>query len=145
MYRKNTSIGIEIRRVQDAMERLMRSAFDDWSPLIPIRERRWRPSVDIYETAEHLVILVELAGVVKDDISIVLEDNILRISGRRVDLPPAPKVRLHQMEIDFGDFETVIKVPTSVDGEGIKASYRDGFLRIMIPKEKEIIYRIEVS
>lgn len=72
---------------------------------------KWKPAVDVYETANEVIVLVDLAGIKKEEIEVTIDGDSLRIVGTRRDITSTPKVRLHQMEIDFGDFERRIVIP----------------------------------
>lgn len=105
----------------------------------PVRFRlplsnKWKPGVDVYETANEVIVLVDLAGVNKEEIEVTFDGDSLRIVGSRRDITSTPKVRLHQMEIDFGDFERTIVIPATVNKDNISATYRQGFLQITLTK-----------
>jgi HSP20 family protein len=101
-------------------------------------DRVWKPLVDIYETVDNIIVLVEMAGIKKEDLNIVFNKDLLMIAGRR-DNPAqqcAPKQKMHQVEIDFGYFERIIKLAMPIEGDKIAASYKDGFLWVHLPKLK---------
>ncbi len=76
--------------------------------------------------------LVELAGMRGVEISVTLEEQLLRIRGLR---PEARGARAyHQMEINYGDFVVEVRLPVPIDRDRIDASYSDGFLRVSLPK-----------
>lgn len=96
------------------------------------RSHAWRPPTDVLETDESFLVMVEIAGMRGMDFSVTFDDQVLSIRGNR----PDSNVRkvYHQMEIDYGDFETEIKVPHKIDAGAIEATYSDGFLRVVLPK-----------
>jgi HSP20 family protein len=94
----------------------------------------WIPVVDICEMEDHYEVIVELAGVRREDIEVFTEGRHLTVAGWRDDPTPRDKVRLHQMEIEQGQFRRRILLPANVDPETISARHRDGLLRIRIPK-----------
>jgi HSP20 family protein len=93
----------------------------------------WRPPVDIYEIASGFVVILELAGVDEDNIDITLDENTLAIKGVRP-FPLTERRAVHQMEIPFGDFSCEIILPGVIATEDITANYKNGFLRIDLPK-----------
>lgn len=93
----------------------------------------WIPPVDIYEFVDKFVILVELPGIDKNDIDISLKNGILKISGVRKEIHNENRVRIHQMEINYGYFERTIDVG-EIDEKSIKADLKDGILIITISK-----------
>lgn len=103
-----------------------------------VRSNVWSPPTDIYETEDRYVIRVEIAGMNEDDLEVIIEDNLLKISGNRPD--SAERRAYHQMEIQFGRFEIALVLPAPVDIESASADYKDGFLTVLLPKpnRKEI-------
>jgi HSP20 family protein len=101
----------------------------------PFQWGAWTPSVDVYETEDKIVILVDIAGVNKDNIDLTFYEDKLLIRGTRpVKIHSDPEI-YYQMEINFGPFERIIYLPCSVDGERAEAVYKDGFLEIVLPKK----------
>lgn len=94
--------------------------------------RTFRPPFDIYETDEHIVIKVEIAGMREEEIAVSVDGQNLRISGRRGD--SGGKLAYQRMEINYGDFELDIRLPSLHDESRIEASYERGFLILQIPK-----------
>jgi HSP20 family protein len=92
----------------------------------------WRPPTDVFETAESYVVLVEIAGMRGDEFNVNFEKQILRIHGVR---PETGGLKAyHQMEIAYGEFVSEIRIPSQIVIDGIEATYRDGFLRVVLPK-----------
>jgi HSP20 family protein len=114
------------RRMEQMMERLLHGAEAVVSP------SGWAPRADIYETADHILVVVEVPGVERSDIEIVVQGRYLRVSGTRGEPSAAGCMRWHQMEIAYGPFERVVALPAEADPERIEATYRDGFLRIQV-------------
>ena len=94
----------------------------------------WVPNTDIYETEHELIIKMEIPGITKDDIEISLEDRTIRIIGERRDSCRGEKCCYRQLEIEYGQFERQILLPRTVDTNGIKANYHNGFLHVALPK-----------
>jgi len=115
-------------RMEQVMERLLR----DVKPAE--LQVSWTPRADVYETSEGFEITLELPGVERDDIEIVVEGPYLSLSGLRPEPPAAGCVRWHQMEIAHGRFERVLALPAEADTERITATYQAGFLSIRIPR-----------
>jgi HSP20 family protein len=101
----------------------------------------WSPPTDVYETATHYVVRVELAGIRETDMEITFENGILIITGVRSDVPE--RRAYHQMEIHFGKFSTAIGVPGPIDLDKSVAEYTDGFLMVRMPKVKATEVEIE--
>jgi HSP20 family protein len=99
-----------------------------------VRSNTWRPPTDMYETEDHVIVKMEIAGMRDEDLEVALQDNQLSISGSRSD--SAERKAYHQMEIPFGKFSVSIDLPVRVNTEDATAEYKDGFLTIQLPKEK---------
>jgi HSP20 family protein len=82
-----------------------------------------------------MVVKVELAGMQKEHLELTVEGNIVRISGVRRDSCRDPQCKFVVMEINYGQFESVIEVPPAYDAAAAKAGYHNGFLRIDIPHQ----------
>ena len=116
------------------MEKFFDEVFSQ-QPFKPtLAQEKWSPDVDIFETAEQLVIIMDLAGVNKEQIKVSFEDGLLSISGCRWDLPFGPKSRVYRMEIEYGDFERCFKISDIFDPTKISARQENGLLIIEIPK-----------
>jgi len=94
----------------------------------------WSPPTDLYETEDKYVVRVEIAGLRDQDFSVTLDNNYLVITGSRPDV--LERRAYHQMEIRFGEFSTVVALPSQVDSDQTIAEYSDGFLVVMLPKKK---------
>jgi HSP20 family protein len=94
----------------------------------------WSPPVDVYETDDALVMKAELPGLSKDEIGIELKDNTLVIRGERKRQDEVKEDNYHRMERVYGAFQRSFLLPTTVDQEKVKASYKDGILELRLPK-----------
>jgi HSP20 family protein len=128
----------ELRRMELEVDRLFKGLMVSKNPLGLLSESVWRPPTDVFETQDEIVILMEIPCVNKEDVSILLVDDVLTIRGRRGDACRDRKVRYHQMEIHYGCFERSFVTPRHIERNAIQpATYSDGFLRIVIPKLSE--------
>lgn len=93
------------------------------------------PNTDVYETDSGLVIKVELAGMKKEHLELYVEGNRVKICGHRPDGCRAPKCKFLVMEINYGEFESIIELPPGYDLSQAKAAYQNGFLRIDVPRQ----------
>jgi HSP20 family protein len=98
----------------------------------------WVPKTDVYVADGVLVIKVELAGMRREDLELVVEGNRLKISGQRPDGCREPNCTFLVMEINYGAFESVIELPDGYDLSQAKAAYQNGFLRIDVPQRKRV-------
>ena len=105
----------------------------------------WAPAVDLYQTNDNVVALVELPGMRKEDIEISLHDGMLTIAGeRKTSISNGEKAE--RTERYVGSFRRSITLPVAVDPNRVSANYRDGVLTITLPKAEEAKpKRIEVG
>lgn len=109
-------------------------------------EAVWRPSIDIVESEEEVIIFAELAGIKRSDVEITYKDGILRLRGNRRQAYVRSKKRFTQMEIEHGRFERMIKIGEEIDAEKISVALEEGILRIRLPfKEKRRAIRVEIE
>ncbi len=94
----------------------------------------WSPPVDIYETDEALIMKAELPGFSKEDISIELKENTLIMRGERRRQDEVKEGNYHRMERVYGAFQRSFLLPTTVEQDKVKASYKDGILELHLPK-----------
>ncbi len=133
-------------QMRNRIHRLMGEFFKEVKPLGYQPKRSFHPPMDIYETEDSLVIVLEIAGVRADDIQVLFDNGLISISGTRTEFSPSPKTQLHQMEIDYGYFERTLRVPFPLNADEIKATYREGFLMVTIPKRKgSVSWTVEVK
>ncbi|BCB96712.1 molecular chaperone [Dissulfurispira thermophila] len=104
----------------------------------------WMPALDIYETPEEFVVKAELPEVTESDINIIVEGNILRISGER--RFSCEGRSYYQAERPYGAFFRSFHLPFDVDKDNIRAVLNDGILKIILPKNvKDLPKHIEIK
>ena len=98
----------------------------------------WAPAVDVFETDKEIVMKAELPELVEKDIKIHVEDNVLSIAGERNMDKEIREENYHRIERSYGTFHRSFTLPNTVDRDQIKASYKDGVLKVVLPKKYEI-------
>jgi HSP20 family protein len=96
-------------------------------------ETHWVPNTDVYVCDSGVVIKVELAGMQRENLELVIEGHRLKISGQRGDGCRTGQCKFLVMEINYGAFESLIELPPGYDLNQAKAAYQNGFLRIDVP------------
>jgi HSP20 family protein len=96
----------------------------------------WHPPTDVFENEDAYIVLVEVGGMRHGEFTVNIERQLLSIHGVRRE-SEGMKV-YHQMEVAYGDFLSEVRIPKPVVKENIKATYGDGFLRIILPKTKDV-------
>jgi HSP20 family protein len=97
----------------------------------------WNPVVDIYENGDNIVIKAELPGIDKNNIAIDVKDRVLTLKGERSHDNEVKEENFYRRERAFGKFERAFTLPTDVDAGKIKADFKDGVLKIDIPKPEK--------
>lgn len=105
--------------------------------LFTLGTNTWRPHVDMFETPHEITMLVDLAGVRKENIHLEVSQRKVKIYGKRDHNFLPGTVRYHIAEIPYGYFERQLTFSESIDPEKIEAVYSNGLLEIRIPKKKE--------
>lgn len=99
--------------------------------------RGWSPSVDLYETTEAFVLEADLPGVEADDVKVEIQNGNLVLKGQRSLKQNETDGRFYTMERSAGYFVRQLKLPASVDKENIQVDFKDGVLRVILPKAKK--------
>jgi HSP20 family protein len=105
----------------------------------------FRPAADFYETAQGLVLRLELAGVAPADVSLSLAGHELVVRGRRLPPPPEGIRRFVHLEMAFGSFERSFMLPIPVDPQRVEARYVDGVLEVSLPRKAPQTRKIPVN
>lgn len=104
------------------------------------------PKADIFDDGQNFIVSVELPGVSKEDLDIDLINNRLTIKGEKELENKEERDGYLKIERSRGSFERSFFLDDKVDAEGIKADYKDGVLRLTLPrKHEELSKKIEVN
>ncbi len=102
------------------------------------REGLWAPVVDIEEDNDTILVKAEIPGMKKEDIKVSVQSNILTITGERKHESETKNKTFHRVERSYGKFSRMITLPTDVDSDKVKATYKDGILNITLPKPEAV-------
>ena len=127
----------DLNTLQDRMNRLFNDAGRGWRDDEPAATTTWSPAVDIYETEGEIVVKAELPGMERKDITLNLENNILTIRGERRFVKETKDDNYHRIERSYGTFSRSFSIPTTVDEEKIRADYKEGVLKVALPKKEQ--------
>ena len=106
----------------------------------------WAPKVDVDETPDAFVLAADMPGLSKDDIDISVFENVVTLKGERKEGRESEAAGWRRHERRFGRFERSFEVPGGFDTEKIDAKFKDGVLRITLPKlQKDKPKQIEVK
>jgi len=100
-------------------------------------EKEWSPAYDVVEHADTFVLEFDLPGFAKSDFTINVKDGILTVSGERKAKEEEENDFFRYYGRKYGPFERAFRLNDRVNEEKLKASYKNGVLRIDIPKREE--------
>jgi len=132
----------ELEEMRRDMERIFDEIFE------PRRRRRWWPAsggekglivpvVDMYDRKTEIVIKTELPGVSKENIDLTITKDAISIKGEVKKEEEVAEENYYSRERAFGAFTRTIQLPSEVDSEKAKATFKDGILEIVLPKKAE--------
>jgi HSP20 family protein len=116
-----------LRLFQDSLSRLFSE---------PSASRPWSPAVDIFETDNELVLKADVPDVDPKNVAIQLENGTLTLKGERRFEDQKNGKGFHRIERSYGSFTRAFGLPDTVDGEKVKADYKNGVLTITLPKKE---------
>ena len=93
-------------------------------------------AVDVYETAEKLIVKARTAGITRSELDVSISDNILTISGVLSGGEDDKAINWHIQECYWGEFSRTIALPVQIKEDGVEAVLKDGVLTISFEKEK---------
>jgi HSP20 family protein len=135
------------------LERWFEREWDDLdrffnAPVSKIFARMDFPKVDLYEKEGKIVAEVAVPGIKPEEINIEIEDNVLKIEGKKEEKKEEEKKGYYRKEISTGFFRRIVPLPTEVKKDNVQASLEDGILKIVMEKatkEKTKGIKIKVS
>jgi HSP20 family protein len=99
--------------------------------------RLWCPAADVYRSQDGWIVKVDLAGVKPADVDVIIDGDLLRISGSRRDGTCGEGISHYQLEITYSRFEKMIRFPRSIEHASIDRDYRDGLLILQLHEVPE--------
>jgi HSP20 family protein len=126
----------DFERTRREMDRLWDSFFERPGRRTD-KQGEWYPSLDVAETKNDLVIKAEVPGMEPKDIDISLSNGILTIKGEKKQEREEKEEDYHLVERSYGSFTRSIQLPREIQSDKISASYKNGVLKITLPKSEE--------
>jgi len=121
----------QLTNMRDELDRVFETSFGSiFRPLGSLN--RWNPAVDVYQDNEQFTVYAELPGLKKEEIEISLNGDTLTIGGERIHEAKADQG--FRSERYFGKFQRSLTLPVSVNSEKVNATYKDGVLKVVLPK-----------
>jgi len=92
------------------------------------------PKIDISEDEKNINVVAEIPGASKDDIKIVIEDNVLTIEGEKKKEQEEKGKNYYRCERSYGSFKRAFTLPAEIDSDNVDAKFENGILSINLNK-----------
>ena len=128
------------RQMRREIDQMFNGMLGNWAGPMNLLDRRlgsWMPQVDVNETAKEIRVTAELPGMEEKDLEVSLVEGALTVKGEKSEEHEEEKGDVHRSERQYGMFEQTIPLPSEVDVDKVKASFKKGVLKITLPKTKE--------
>jgi HSP20 family protein len=123
----------------DRLQRQINDLFD--FPRLPemqgLFDRRVSPAVDVVENPDSFTVECDLPGIEQKDIDISIASGVLTIKGEKRVEQKSEKRKVYKKETWEGSFQRTISLPTTVDADKVEATFKNGVLKINLPKREE--------
>jgi len=116
----------------DMMDDTDRFLDASWMPMV--QHRVMNPALDVYEDKDNVIVETPLIGIDPSKVNIEIEDNILKISGQSSHKSEVDDKNYYRKEVRYGSFYRAVSLPKAVMGDKAQANYKDGILKISVPK-----------
>jgi HSP20 family protein len=127
----------DFERMRREMDRLWESFYEGGLRKRAGETGEWLPSLDVAETKNEIVVKAEVPGMDPKDIDISLSDGVLTIKGEKKQDREEKEEDYHLIERSYGTFTRSVQLPKGVQGNKVSASYKDGVLKVTLPKSEE--------
>ena len=129
----------------------MRNVFDRFfedtmAPSFLSEEKMFVPAFDITESEKEYKVVAELPGMDEKELDVTFTDGILTVKGEKKQETEDKGETYHRIERRYGSFQRSFRIPDHVQADKIEATYKDGVLKLMIPKSEESeVKKIEIK
>jgi HSP20 family protein len=128
------------REMEDTLDRLNRTfgglrRGNGTKELLTVAD--WAPLVDIQETDLEYLVKAELPEVQKEDVKVTIENGVLTLRGERKQEKEEKGRKFHRVERAYGTFLRTFAVPPDADEAKVSAEFKDGVLRVHLPKSRK--------
>jgi len=128
-------------RPNDWFDAVVNRVFSDFAPFSAwegdVLETAFSPALEVRDEREQFVVSAELPGVEKGDLKVEVTDGVLTLTGSKNQESVSDEQRVYRAERSYGEFKRAILLPDTVDAGKIDAVFRNGVLRITLPKKVE--------
>jgi HSP20 family protein len=119
---------------RDDMDRLLDEFYGRVAAPADDQEGEWLPPMDVTENANDVTASLELPGMKRDEIKVSVHNDILTVSGEKRQEKTDGDKNLRRVERTYGFFRRSISLPAEVDAAKVKATFKDGILKVTLPK-----------
>jgi HSP20 family protein len=99
--------------------------------------RMWTPAIDLSETDDGYILEADVPGMKKDDLELVVVDNLVTIKGERKHQSEARREGYHRFERQYGSFQRTFEIPGGFKADAVNATFENGVLKVTLPKREE--------
>ena len=127
-------IKLKMDRMRNEIDRVFDTVFKDFEK----GNKTFRkPSADMWEDAKNLNLVVEIPGVDKKDVKVSVTENGIEVTGERKEVLKKKEKGIYHYERAYSGFHRFFSVPRKINPNKASADYKDGIIKITVPKVKE--------
>jgi len=135
---KRDPVFADLRNIQDEFSRIFTGGLPRFFGGEEVFTGKWSPNVDIFENEGSIVLEADLPGLKAEDFNLSIENYRLTLTGERKFEKEDKGENWHRVERNYGTFTRTFTLPNTVNVEEVKAEFRDGVLRVTLPKRDEV-------
>ena len=128
----------DFRNLQGEFNRFLDASFPRVFGEESVLQANWNPAVDLAENENSIVLEADLPGVKNGDFDLSIENYILTLRGERKFEKKSEHDNYHRVERSYGRFVRTFTLPSTINVEGVQAEFKDGVLRVTLPKREEV-------
>ena len=126
-------------RLRQDIDQMFSGMLGDWTGGMNLfdRTQTFMPIVDVHETEKEIRVTAELPGLDGKDLEVSLLEGALYIKGEKREEHEEEKGDVYRCERQYGEFQRMIQLPAEVDADKINASFKNGVLKVTLPKSED--------
>lgn len=105
-----------------------------YSPMMDLEEMGFAPAIDVYETKDSVVAEIPVPNLDPEKVDASIENDVLTIQGHSEKKSEVDDESYYRKEVRYGSFHRSIALPVAVQGDKAEAEYKDGVLKVKVPK-----------
>ena len=125
-----------LRDLKREMDRLWNEFFGR-ETMPDLFETEWVPALDVSETKDAVIVRADVPGIDPKELEITVSGNTLTIRGEKKQEKEEKGENFYRVERSYGSFVRTIQIPVEVETDKVEASYKNGVLKITLPKKTE--------